>query len=148
MDGYGIAGSGTRSEAIFVSASAEVLLRRRSPTLSAVYQIDAEYLQREDLRGTGMAFIPLTDRENHTVQLASSFSLAKVQVTAAGGWTYERFAGSTGPTANISAAAFLGTSWRLEGSAGISSISRPGVPGAQGLFFRVALTRFLGRPGR
>ena len=143
-NGYGLDDTGTRSETLFITASAEALLRRRSPTLSATYQIDAEYVQREDLRSTGAPFIPLDDRENHTAQLVSSFSLAKLQITAAGGWTIERFAGSNGPTANISAAALLGDAWRVEGSAGVSSISRPGVTSAQGLFFRLVLTRYLG----
>jgi len=144
-NGYGLAHSGTRSEAIFVTGSAEGLVRRRSPSVSVTYQIDAEYVQRVDLRSTGMPFIPLTDRENHTAQLVSSFSLAKVQVTGAAGWTIERFAGSNGPTANISASALLGDAWRIEGSAGISSIARPGITSTQGLFFRLVLTRYLGR---
>jgi hypothetical protein len=144
LNGYGLKKSGSSSDTIFVTAGADFLLRRRSPTVSVNYQLDAEYVQRLDLRSNGTAFIPLSDRENHTVQLVSSFSLSKVQFTAAAGWTVDRIDSSNGPTANISANALLGRSWRLEANGGVSSISRPGIPSGTGLFLRVLLTRYLG----
>jgi hypothetical protein len=64
-------------------------------------------------------------------------------VTGAAGWTVDRYGGANGPTANISAAASLGRSWRLEGSGGVSSVSRPGNSGRY-FYFRLFLTRFLG----
>lgn len=143
-NGYGLAGGGVRSETFTVTAGADFLLRRQSPSLAIAYRLDAEYVERAKKRTNGLEFIPLSDRENHSLQLVSSVSFAKVQLTGAAGWTVDRLGDRDGPTANISAASRLGTRWRLEASGGVSSITRPGISGRQ-LYLRVALTRYLGR---
>lgn len=143
-NGYGLANMGVRSETFSVTAGLDYLLRRGSPSLAIAYRLDAEYVDRARKRANGQAFIPLSDRENHSLQLVSSLSLSKVQLTGSAGWTIDRIGNSNGPSANISAAARLGNKWRLDASGGISSVSRPGISGRQ-LYMRLALTRYLGR---
>jgi len=65
-----------------------------------------------------------------------------VQLTALAGWTVDRFGGD-GPTASIGLAAPIAIAWRVEGGAGITSITRPGFSGRQ-LFARAQVTRSLG----
>ena len=142
-NGYGLTRTPVRTKTISAAGSVEMLLRRRSPTLSVNYRLEAEYTKKTLLRPNGLAYIPIDSRENHTAQLVSSLYSANVQVTGAAGWTVDRFGGANGPTANISAAASLGRSWRLEGSGGVSSVSRPGSSGRY-YYFRLFLTRFLG----
>jgi hypothetical protein len=142
-NGYGLAGSGMSTKTVTTNAGINFILRRPSPSLSVNYRFDAEYADRAKLRPNGLAFIPLSDREDHTLQVVSSFAVSKVQVTGAAGWTVNRIGGADGPSANISASARLGRGWRLESSGGVSSISRPGVSGRY-TYFRFLLTRFLG----
>jgi hypothetical protein len=142
-NGYGLAGGGARTKTVTTNAGVNFILRRPSPSLSVNYRFDAEYADRTKLRSNGLAFIPLSDREDHTLQVVSSFSLSKLQITGAAGWTANRIGGADGPSVNFSAAARLGRSWRLESSGGVSSISRPGVSG-RFTYFRVLLTRFFG----
>lgn len=143
-NGYGLRGTGVRTRSIAVSAGADYLIRRGSPSLALSYRLDAEYVGRTQLRPGGLAFIPLSDRENHSFQLVAGKSWPKWQVTAAAGWTFDRLGNTDGPTANISATGRLSDGWRLQASGGVSSISRPGISGRQ-LYLRVALTRYLGR---
>ncbi len=142
-NGYGLAGGGMQTKTVTTNAAVNFILRRPSPSFSVNYRFDAEYADRAKLRPNGLAFIPLSDREDHTLQLVSSLSLSKVQITGAAGWTINRIGGTDGPSVNISASARLGRSWRLESSGGISSISRPGVSG-RFTYVRLLLTRYLG----
>jgi hypothetical protein len=142
-NGYGLAGGGIRTKTVTTNAGINFILRRPSPSLSVNYRYDAEYADRAKLRPNGFAFIPLSDREDHTLQVVSSLALSKVQITGAAGWTINRIGGTEGPSVNISASARLGRAWRLESSGGISSISRPGVSGRY-TYFRLLLTRFFG----
>ena len=143
-NGYGLAGGGVRARTVTVSGGLDYLLRRGSPSLAATYRLDAEYVDTLKQRSNGLAFIPLSDRENHSFQLVSGMSWTKWQLTGAAGWTFDRKGKTNGPTANISATGRLGTGWRLQASGGISSVSRPGISGRQ-LFLRLALTRYFGR---
>lgn len=143
-NGYGLAGEGLRATSITLAAGVDYIVRRREPTLSLLYRLDAEYVDRLDLRGFGPAALPLIDRENHTVQALVGQSLGNIRLAAAGGWTFDRFGGD-GPTAALTAAALLPDGWRADLGAGVSSVSRPNLPGTQ-LFVRGALARALGRP--
>ena len=142
-NGYGLERTPVRTKTISANASVEVLMRRKSPTLSVNYRLEGEYEQKTVRRPNGLAYIPIDDRENHTAQLVSSIYGKKVAITGAAGWTVDRYGGGDGPVANISATANLGRSWRIEGSGGVSSVSRPGVSGRY-YYFRLFLTRNLG----
>ncbi|UZW56249.1 hypothetical protein NUH86_05570 [Sphingobium sp. JS3065] len=143
-NGYGLRGTGARTRSFTVAGGLDYLLRRGSPSLAASYRFDAEYVDRTTLRPNGLAYIPLSDRENHSFQLVSGMSWTRWQLTGAAGWTFDRKGKTDGPTANISATGRLSAGWRLQASGGVSSISRPGISGRQ-LYLRVALTRYLGR---
>ena len=143
-NGYGLRGTGDRTRSISVSGGIDYLLRRQSPSLALTYRLDAEYIDRLRARPNGLAYIPLSDRENHSFQLVAGKSWTKWQVTGAAGWTFDRLGNTDGPTANVSATGRLSDGWRLQASGGVSSISRPGISGRQ-LYLRVALTRYLGR---
>ncbi|KEQ53506.1 hypothetical protein [Sphingobium chlorophenolicum] len=143
-NGYGLRGTGARTRSFAVAAGFDYLLRRGSPSLAVSYRLDAEYVDRTTLRPNGLAYIPLSDRENHSFQLVSGMSWTRWQLTGAAGWTFDRKGKTDGPTANISATGRLSAGWRLQASGGVSSISRPGISGRQ-LYLRVALTRYLGR---
>ncbi|MFC3174628.1 hypothetical protein ACFOD9_10225 [Novosphingobium bradum] len=138
--GYGLAGQGVPTTSLLASGGIDYLVLRGRRSLQISYRLDAEYVRRMRLRGNGLAFIPLSDRENHTVQAIFSTALHKVQVTAAAGWTWDRKGGS-GPTASLGAVANLGAAWRLEASAGVSSVSRPAISGRQ-VYLQFTLTRF------
>jgi hypothetical protein len=143
-NGYGLSGTGVRTRSFSVTGGLDYLLLRGSPSLAVSYRLDAEYVRRTDLRANGLAYIPLSDRENHSFQLVSGMSWTRWQLTGAAGWTFDRKGKTDGPTANVSGTGRLGAGWRLQASGGVSSISRPGISGRQ-LYLRVALTRYLGR---
>ncbi|WP_176591038.1 hypothetical protein [Sphingobium sp. EM0848] len=143
-NGYGLKGTGARTTSFTVAGGFDYLLRRGKPSLAFSYRLDAEYVDRTDIRPNNLAYIPLSDRENHSFQLISGMSWTRWQLTGAAGWTFDRKGKTNGPTANISATGRLSDGWRLQASGGVSSISRPGISGRQ-LYFRIALTRYLGR---
>ena len=140
---YGLAGGGTRSTSIVATAGADYLILRGRRSLQLSYRLDAEYARRQDIYANGIPLIPLSDRENHTLQVIFSMPIRTAHVTAAAGWTKDRFGGD-GPTASVGAQTSFGDAWRLEGSAGVSSISRQAVSGTQ-VFLQMTLTRFLRR---
>lgn len=140
-NGYGLAGGGTRTTSITATAGADYLILRGRRSLQLSYRLDAEYVRRQDRYPGGIPLIPLSDRENHTVQAIFSMPLRQVQVTAAAGWTKDRYGGD-GPTASLGATANLGDAWRLDASGGVSSISRQAVSGTQ-IYLQLTLTRFL-----
>lgn len=141
--GYGLVHRGVQTSTIVASAGADYLILRGTKSLQLSYRLDAEYVRRQDVRLNGIPYIPLSDRENHTIQAIFSVPVRMVQVTAAAGWTKDRFGGD-GPTASVGAQANLGENWRLEASGGVSSISRQAVSGTQ-TYLQVTLTRFLRR---
>ncbi|MEO5597138.1 MAG: hypothetical protein ABIQ66_00820 [Novosphingobium sp.] len=142
-NGYGLAHGGVRTDSILASGGVDYLILRGARSLQLSYRLDAEYVNQVHVRANGVPYIPLSDRENHTVQLIFSMPVATVQLTAAAGWTKDRFGGS-GPTASVGAQANLGDAWRIEASGGVSSISRQAISGRQ-YYLRAAITRFIGR---
>ncbi|SDD49761.1 hypothetical protein SAMN05444678_11463 [Sphingomonas sp. YR710] len=139
---YGLAGEGVVARTVSVTGGLDYLLRRREPWLTLTYRLEAEYPGRLTLRPGGALALPFSNRENHTVQLATGKRFGIVQLGGSAGWTKDRFGGS-GPTATINAStAYHG--WRAELATGVSSISRPDFPGRQ-YFLRVSFTRALGR---
>ncbi|MEO0031187.1 MAG: hypothetical protein RIS94_945 [Pseudomonadota bacterium] len=144
LNGYGLAGTGVRTRTTQVQAGIDLLVMRRPLSMQIVYRLDAEYVDWTRRRGNGLAFIPLSNRENHTLQLVMSKPVRAMQMTVAAGWTKDRYGGN-GPTASLGAVANLGDAWRLEASGGVSSISRPAISGRQ-LFLRLSVSRVLGRP--
>lgn len=142
FNAYHLAREGRQATSITVAGGLDYIVRRREPTLSLLYRLDAEYVDRIDLRADGLPALPLVDRENHTMQALVGQSLGNVRLAAAGGWTFDRFGGN-GPTGAATAAASIRSGWRAEMSAGVSSISRPNLPGSQ-LFMRGSLARSLG----
>lgn len=143
-NGYGLRGTGARTRSFTAAGGFDYLLRRGKPSLAFSYRLDAEYVDHTGIRPNGLAYIPLSDRENHSFQLVSGMSWTRWQLTGAAGWTFDRKGKTNGPTANISATGRLSDGWRLQASGGVSSISRPGISGRQ-LYLRIALTRYLGR---
>ena len=141
-NGYGLAGSSGASDTIVASGGVDYLIRRQFPALGLTYRFEAEYVQRMQLGANSLAIIPLATRENHTVQGLLSGAVGAVQMTALAGWTIDRFGGD-GPTASLGIAAPIAVAWRVEGSGGITSITRPGFSGRQ-LYARALLTRSLG----
>jgi hypothetical protein len=127
------------------TAGADYLIRRTSPSLSLSYRLDGEYVTETKTATSITETIPLSDRENHSMQLSSNLSLGRAQLAAFGGWTKDRLGGAGGPTAGAAAVAFLGDIWRIEANGGLSSISRPGVSGRQ-LYLRMSLSRYLKSP--
>lgn len=140
---YGLAGAGVRTRTTQLLSGIDLLVMRRPFSLQLSYRLDAEYVDVMRRRADGTGFIPLSDRENHTLQVVMSKPLRAVQMTAAAGWTKDRYGGN-GPTASLGAVASLGDAWRLEASGGVSSISRPAISGRQ-YFLRLAVSRALGR---
>jgi hypothetical protein len=139
---YGLAGMTGASDTIVASAGVDYLIRRQFPALGLTYRYEAEYVERMRRGGDGLAIVPLATRENHTLQGLVSGSVGVVQLTGLAGWTVDRFGGD-GPTASVGLAAPVGIGWRVEGSAGITSIARAGFAGRQ-LFARAQLIRSLG----
>lgn len=140
---YGLAREGVVARTVSVTGGLDYLLRRREPWLTITYRLEAEYPGRQALRPGGALALPFSDRENHTVQLASGKQFGVVQLSGSAGWTKDRFGGN-GPTATINASTAI-RGWRAELATGVSSISRPNFPGRQ-YFLRVSLVRMLGRP--
>ena len=143
-NGYGLAGTGVRTRSFTVAGGLDYLLRRGSPSLALSYRLVADYVGHRSQQPNGLAYIPLSDRENHSFQLLSGMSWTRWQLSGAAGWTFDRKGKTDGPTANMSVTGRLSDGWRLQASGGVSSISRPGISGRQ-LYLRVALTRYLGR---
>lgn len=143
-NGYGLAGRGVSTRTVQVVGGIDLLMMRRPLSVQLSYRLDAEYVDSMHQRANGTWFIPLSDRENHTLQVVMSKPVRTVQVTVAAGWTKDRYGGN-GPTASLGAVTNLGSAWRLEASGGVSSISRPVVSGRQ-LFLRLSISRVLGRP--
>jgi hypothetical protein len=141
-NGYGLGGLGIRTYTVAPSAGVDYVVRRTSPSLALSYRLDSEYVTRTKRAISASQTIPLSDRENHSVQLSSNISRGRAQFTAFGGWTKDRVGGVGGPTAGFGAVALLGDLWRLEGNGGLSSVARPGVSGRQ-LYLRMSLSRFL-----
>jgi hypothetical protein len=139
---YGLAGQPGASDTIAASAGLDYGLRRQFPALGLSYRYEAEYVERMRVGANGGALVPLADRENHTVQGVIGGTIGAVQVTGLAGWTVDRFGGN-GPTASIGVAAPIGILWRIEGGAGVTSVSRPGFTGTQ-LFARAQVSRSLG----
>lgn len=139
---YGLAGVGRASDTWVASAGVDYLIRRQFPALGLTYRYEAEYVQRMRNSAGGLPLIPLASRENHTMQGLVSGSAGVVQMTALAGWTVDRFGGD-GPTASVGVAAPIGIGWRIEGSGGITSVSRPGFTGQQ-IYARALVTRSLG----
>jgi hypothetical protein len=139
---YGLAKQSGASDTLVANGGVDYLIRRQFPALGLTYRFEAEYVQRMRTGANGAAIVPLASRENHTLQGLISGSLGIVQLTGLAGWTVDRFGGD-GPTASIGVAAPVGIGWRIEGSGGITSISRPGFVGQQ-VFARALLARSLG----
>ncbi|MCW1381899.1 tetratricopeptide repeat protein [Novosphingobium sp. KCTC 2891] len=140
--GYGLPGGGVRTRTTQVLGGLDYLVLRRPLSVQFSYRLDAEYVDWTRSRANGIPFIPLSNRENHTLQVIMSKPIKSAQITAAAGWTKDRYGGS-GPTASVGALANLGDAWRLEASGGVSSISRPAISGRQ-YFVRVSISRALG----
>ncbi|KQM65516.1 hypothetical protein ASE75_04435 [Sphingomonas sp. Leaf17] len=143
LNRYGLAGRRGASDTVVVSGGLDYLIRRQFPALGLSYRFEAEYIRQLQLAANGEAVVPLVDRENHTVQGLVSGAVGDLQITGQAGWTVDRFGGD-GPTASLGLAAPIGVLWRVEGSGGVTSISRPGFTGRQ-LFARAQVSRSLGR---
>lgn len=141
-NGYGLAGAGILTKTFVANGGLDFLVRRSSPSVAITYRLDAEYVAFQKMRANGLAFIPLSDRENHSVQLVSSVRWHNTQLTGALGWTKDRKGRSDGPTADLGAAMRIGDAWTMEANGGISSVSRPAVSGRQ-LYLRLSLSRYL-----
>ncbi len=139
---YGLAGMPGASDTITAAGGLDYALRRQFPSLGLSYRFEAEYVERMRLDAGGRALVSLATRENHTLQGVVGGMLGEVQLTGLAGWTVDRFGGD-GPTASIGVAAPIGIGWRIEGGAGVTSVSRPGFSGTQ-LFARAQVSRALG----
>jgi hypothetical protein len=106
------------------------------------YRLDAEYVQSLLHNAIGLQRLPLSDRENHTVQAFASSAIGPVLMTGGAGWTVDRYGGS-GPNASLAASAPVGLRWQVDAAMGLTSITRPGFPGRQ-IFGRVEIRRALG----
>lgn len=133
---YGLAGQGGSVDTITLAGGIDYIRRRGGFAFGLTYRVEAEYVQR--LRGQ----IDFASRENHTVQGLISGAIGEAQLTGLAGWTVDRFGGD-GPNASLGLALPVGTAWRVEGSGGISSVTRPGFAGQQ-IFARAGVTRGLG----
>jgi len=139
---YGLAGMAAASDTITASGGLDYTLRRQFPTLGLSYRFEAEYVERMRVDADGRALVSLATRENHTLQGVVGGLIGAVQLTGLAGWTVDRFGGD-GPTASVGLAAPIGIAWRVEGGAGVTSVSRPGFSGTQ-LFARAQVSRALG----
>ncbi|KQM30884.1 hypothetical protein [Sphingomonas sp. Leaf10] len=133
---YGLAGEGGAVDTISLAGGLDYIRRRGGFAFGLTYRVEAEYVQR---RRGGIDF---ATRENHTVQALLSSAIGEAQLTGLAGWTVDRFGGD-GPNASLGLALPVGDAWRIEGSGGISSVTRPGFAGQQ-LFARAGVTRGLG----
>lgn len=134
---YGLDGARSASDTVTVAAGLDYLFRRGSPSLTLAYRLDAEYV----LANRSPA-LTLIDRENHSVLGIASAGLGDVQLTGQLGYTVDRFGGD-GPNAALGLSTAIGDGWRIEGSGGLTSVSRTGFDGRQ-LFGRAQITRGLG----
>lgn len=116
------------------------LLLRRQPGITLAYRLDAEYALEE--RQAAPDWERLGSRENHTGLISISFPIGTLAMTAAAGWTKDRFGGD-GPNTSFAISSPLGVLWQLDLNAGLSSISRPGYSGTQ-RYGRIEITRALG----
>lgn len=139
---YGLAGTSDAGETLTVGGQLDYILLRRPLAVTLGYRLDAEYVQRLAYTPGGLARLPLSNRENHTVQAFASGAIGPVLVTGGAGWTADRFGGS-GPNASLAAGVPIGVRWQLDAGLGLTSISRPGFPGRQ-TFGRIELRRALG----
>lgn len=139
---YGLAGIDNAAETLTLAGQIDYILLRRPVLVSLGYRLDAEYVQRLSYNATGLQRLPLSDRENHTVQAFASGAIGPVLMTGGAGWTVDRYGGS-GPNASLAASAPMGVRWQLDAAMGLTSITRPGFPGKQ-VFGRVELRRALG----
>lgn len=133
---YGLAGGDGAVDTITLAGGIDYIRRRGGVAFGLTYRLDAEYVQR---RRGGIDF---ATRENHTVQGLLSGAIGEAQLTGLAGWTVDRFGGD-GPNASLGLVLPVGDAWRVEGSGGISSVTRPGFAGQQ-LFARAGVTRGLG----
>lgn len=141
---YGLRGEGARARTATLETAVDYLVRRQNPAIALSYRIEAEYLIRRDLRGNGLAYLPLDDRENHTGEVVINQPLGRALVlTGAGGWTFDRFGGD-GPSASLGLALNSGGGWEGTLTGGVSSISRPGEPQSSQTFLRAALVHRMG----
>lgn len=135
---YGLAGAYDASDTITLSGGLDYLVRRGSPSLTLAYRLDAEYV----LVNRRPLALTLIDRENHSLLGIGSANVRGAQVTGQLGYTVDRFGGD-GPNVALGLSAPLGDGWRVEGSGGLTSVSRTGFDGRQ-LFGRAQITRGLG----
>ncbi|WP_294300884.1 hypothetical protein [uncultured Sphingomonas sp.] len=138
---YGLAGAYDASDTVTLAGGLDYLIRRGSPSITLAYRLDAEYV----LTNRRPAALTLIDRENHSLLGIGSATLGATQLTGQLGYTVDRFGGD-GPNVAIGLSSALGDGWRIEGSGGLTSVSRTGFDGRQ-LFGRAQITRGLG-PGR
>lgn len=143
LNRYGLAGDAGASDTVTVAGGIDWLARRGSPAFLIGYRFEAEYVGRQRRGPDGAPLIPLATRENHTLQGVASGTLGDVQLTGQLGYTVDRFGGD-GPTAGLGFAAFVGDGWRLDGGAGLTSVSRAGFRGTQ-VYGRAQVSRGLGR---
>ncbi|MCE7796314.1 hypothetical protein LWE61_07025 [Sphingobium sufflavum] len=139
---YGLSGLADAGETLTLAGQVDYILLRRPVAVSLGYRLDAEYVRHLAYGPGGLARLPLSDRENHTLQAFASSAIGPVLVTGGAGWTVDRFGGS-GPNASLSAGAPVGTRWQVDAGLGLTSISRPGFPGRQ-MFGRLEVRRALG----
>ncbi|MBN2971752.1 hypothetical protein JW805_06955 [Roseomonas aeriglobus] len=138
---YGLAGAYDASDTVTVAGALDYLVRRGSPSLTLAYRLDGEYV----LANRRPTALTLIDRENHSLLGIGSATLGRTQLTGQLGYTVDRFGGD-GPNVAIGLSSLLGDGWRIDGSGGLTSVSRTGFDGRQ-LFGRAQITRGLG-PGR
>lgn len=139
---YGLRLVDDAAESLTVAGQIDYIVSRRPIVLSLGYRIDAEYVQSVALVPSGRAYLPLGNRENHTVQAFASGAAGPVLLTGGAGWTIDRYGGS-GPNVSLAAGVPLGLLWQLDAGVGMTSISRPGYPARQ-TFGRIELRRGLG----
>lgn len=133
---YGLAGQSGAVDTITLAGAIDYIRRRGGLTLGLTYRLDAEYVDGR----TGA--IDFATRENHTVQGLVGVTLGAAEWVGLAGWTVDRFGGD-GPNASLGLTLPVGAAWRIEGSGGVSSVTRPGFAGQQ-LFARALVTRGLG----
>jgi hypothetical protein len=139
---YGLSNDADAAETLTLAGQLDYILLRRPLTITFGYRLDAEYVQNLTYTPAGIARLPLSDRENHTVQAFASGAIGPILMTGGAGWTIDRYGGS-GPNASLAASAPIGLRWQVDTALGVTSITRPGFPGRQ-LFGRVELRRALG----
>ena len=139
---YGLAGISDAAETLTLAGQVDYILLRRPVLVTLGYRLDAEYVQSLLHNAIGLQRLPLSDRENHTVQAFASSAIGPVLMTGGAGWTVDRYGGS-GPNASLAASAPVGLRWQVDAAMGLTSITRPGFPGRQ-IFGRVEIRRALG----